>query len=282
MTGGGGGRDDGYALLVAVVAMAALAMLAASFVGSSRANLDLAAARIQQAKLQAAADAGVIMAVRAMSMTARERRWTPDGQPHRLFFDGSALTVRVEDERGKIDLNTIDGDEARTMFAAVGIEGQALDSLTDAFLDWRDPDDVVRPHGAERDYYAPLGRIPRNGPLRSIDELLEIRGMTPLLLNRLRPAVSVIGAEGEGFDERYAQPLALRVMGTSELTIAERERELAGEREALPLNAADNFVGRGMTIRVEVSDRAGGRFGKTVIVQLTGKHDHPFLVRSYV
>lgn len=281
MKGGRSGAEDGYALLAAVIAMAVLSALAAGLIASSGANLDLAAARIQRARLKAAADAGVVLAVRAVSMTARERRWLPDGRPHHLLFDGAELIVRVEDERGKINLNGIDGAEARAMFAAVGVEGDDLDALTDAFLDWRDPDDDARPHGAEKAYYAPLGRAPRNGPFRSIDELLEIRGMSPALLARLRPAVSVIGAEGEGFDERYAQPLALRVMGTSEVAIAERERELAGEREAPTLNAADNLIGRGMTIRVDARDTAGGRFVEAVIVQLTGRRDRPFLVRGY-
>lgn len=274
------GGEDGYALLVAVIAMAVLAGLAIGLTATARTHLDLAAARIERARLKADADAGVVLAVRALAMTGRERRWIPDGRPHSLVFDGASLVVRIEDERGKIALNEIDEKEVRAMFAALGVEGDALDALTDAFLDWRDPDNEVRPHGAEAAYYAPLGRKPRNGPLRSLDEMLEIRGMTRALFARLRPAASVVGAEGEGFDERYAQPLALEAMGSSAVAIAEREREVAGDREALPLNAADDLVGRGMMVRVDARNKAGERFAESVVIQLTGRHERPYVVRA--
>jgi general secretion pathway protein K len=271
--------EEGYALLVAVLAMALIAVLAAGIIASTRGTLDVAGAERQRARLEAAADAGVVLAVRGLSMTERERRWAPDGR-HRLRFGGIDLDVALEDERGKIPLNAIDDTQARRMFEAAGARDEVLDAVTDAFLDWRDPDGDPRPHGAEAAAYGGLGRGPRNGPLRSVDELGDVRGVTPAMLSRLRPAVTVIGAEGEGFDERYAHPLALGVMGVGAASAIEREREIAGERPVLPLQAVESLVGRGITIRIVAQDGQGGRYRKAMIIQLTGRRDPAYLVRA--
>lgn len=51
----------------------------------------------------------------------------------------------------------------------------------DALLDWFDGDNVPREQGAEVDYYAGLDPSygPTNGPVDTIAELLEVRGITP-------------------------------------------------------------------------------------------------------
>jgi len=56
--------------------------------------------------------------------------------------------------------------------------------IADSILDWIDTDDQTRDSGAESDYYANLQPPykPKNGPLTTIDELLLVRGVTPLLL----------------------------------------------------------------------------------------------------
>jgi type II secretory pathway component PulK len=56
--------------------------------------------------------------------------------------------------------------------------------LADAILDFIDEDDDPRPAGAESDYYQSLTPPYRakNGPIRSLDELLLVSGVTPRLL----------------------------------------------------------------------------------------------------
>lgn len=54
------------------------------------------------------------------------------------------------------------------------------DSLVDAILDWRDPDDEPRQDGAERQWYvAHKATPPRNASFGSMRELLLVRGVTP-------------------------------------------------------------------------------------------------------
>ncbi|MCA9166440.1 MAG: general secretion pathway protein GspK [Planctomycetales bacterium] len=53
-----------------------------------------------------------------------------------------------------------------------------------AILDWLDADDTPREYGAEIDYYSSLSPpySPANGPIKTIEELLLVRGVTPDLL----------------------------------------------------------------------------------------------------
>jgi DNA uptake protein ComE-like DNA-binding protein len=83
------------------------------------------------------------------------------------------------------------------------------DEISDAILDWIDPDDTPRANGAESDFYESLspGYAPRNGPPVTIEELLLVRGVTPELLFGLDaaamglvPASSVADGNIEGVD----------------------------------------------------------------------------------
>ncbi len=58
------------------------------------------------------------------------------------------------------------------------------EDVADAILDWLDEDEDTRPYGAESDYYSTLATpySASNGPLRSVEELLLVRGVTPSLL----------------------------------------------------------------------------------------------------
>lgn len=58
------------------------------------------------------------------------------------------------------------------------------ESLADAILDYIDSDSTVRAYGAESAYYQGLAMpyYAKDGPLESLDELLMVRGVTPMLL----------------------------------------------------------------------------------------------------
>lgn len=54
--------------------------------------------------------------------------------------------------------------------------------LADAILDFIDQDDTTRQYGAEAEYYSGMNRRAKNGPLHTLDELLQVRGVTNKLL----------------------------------------------------------------------------------------------------
>lgn len=111
------------------------------------------------------------------------------GVPFQPFND-AVMECSIADEYGKLNLNALFGRRSESGQADQTLEQTlrylftergAEDDVTDAILDWLDPDDDPRPLGAEYDYYQSL-ETPytcKNGPMTSVEELLLVRGMTP-------------------------------------------------------------------------------------------------------
>lgn len=88
------------------------------------------------------------------------------------------------DETTRLNVNllrTIDQRIAKQLLLALP---EMNEQIADAILDWLDEDDKPRDYGAEADDYRALGSLsmPRNGPIKSLSELLKVRGVTPRLL----------------------------------------------------------------------------------------------------
>jgi general secretion pathway protein K len=275
--------DRGYAMVAAVAGIAAFAMIAFQTLAANRGAIASVTGQIENARLAAAADAGVAAAIYGLSIPDPKQRWTIDGRVRVVQFGGMALQIFVEDEHGKIPINRLNEDQVRQMFAAAGVSGKPLDTLVDCFEDWQDEDDDKRPDGAEAPDYLPLGIKPRNGDIRTVGEMAVIKGMNEALYERLAPSLTVFFGETGSFSVENAQPLALAVLsGTSVNSpdVIERERELAGEKPALDTGAPPiNLTGRPLTIRVSVRDAMGGAFVRDTIVELTGNKVTPFWIR---
>lgn len=84
--------------------------------------------------------------------------------------------LRAEPLGTRLDINAADSAAIARLVRAAAPDADAV-SLTAALLDWRDADQVERPDGAERAWYAASGRVlPRDGPFRAREELRLVRG----------------------------------------------------------------------------------------------------------
>jgi len=179
-------------VLAAVLVVAALAAtVAVSVLFMMRAEVGAEAARSRSEQAYNAAMSGMQF---AMLLVAGSRDdptvWydNPDILKNRLVFDDGSdqwyFTVYADnqqdkehsrfgltDEASKLNLNEADEETLRRMPALPG-------ELVDALLDWRDQDGETRSEGAEQDYYDTLPQpyTVRNGPLRTIEEALLIKG----------------------------------------------------------------------------------------------------------
>ena len=214
------------------------------------------------------------MALAQLTAPDPNARWDLSDTPHALTFRGAALTVVVEDERGKIPLNTMTPSQVSAMFQAAGAPPARATALTDAFLDWRDPQRAgrkTRPTGP-----------PRPGGFLSIFELRDLEGMDEALFARLEPEVTVSNGD-TGFDAAHAGLLALQVMqgadaGSVRGIEARRERE--GQRTALTTTLAEDPHARAVTIAVTAQDATGDRAKRRYLVELTGAAARPYVVRQ--
>jgi general secretion pathway protein K len=126
-----------------------------------------------------------------------------DGKPTLCFLQGVAVAVAIEDESGKIDLNSATPQILKALFSGLGAQTGEASALADAILNFRappanslgadkgDPDDPARPFG------------PKHAPFATTLELDQVAGVDPTLfslINRLttvysyRPGVNVKAA----------------------------------------------------------------------------------------
>ncbi|MCF4164781.1 general secretion pathway protein GspK [Zavarzinia compransoris] len=284
----GGERGRGFALPAAIVGVAAFALVALAMVDWGRGVGALLQARVTAARLSAAADSGLALAIHGAALRDPRRRWARDGKPRALTFDGIAVTVVIEDERAFVPLNAISGPVLRALLAYVGAGGARLDGLAAALGDWIDADDETRPGGAERAAYAAAGLAPRNGPIREAGELAVLKGMDRALLDRLLPLISLVPRADQAMvDGRWAKPEIMAIMaimagaGPEDLEAMIRARkadpapeaDTPGEREPLDL----------VMIRITVEARLGpdAVARRRAVIEFTGDPARPYWVRSF-
>jgi DNA uptake protein ComE-like DNA-binding protein len=79
----------------------------------------------------------------------------------------------VLDEAGKLNINTATKDQ---LMALPYME----EGIAESMIDWRDGDDEPQPQGAEAGYYEnlPIAYKIRNGPFKTVRELLQVKGIT--------------------------------------------------------------------------------------------------------
>lgn len=212
------GRDErGIALLMVIWIFMVLSVLSAEF---SRAMRDDAIATqnlAEEVQARGVAIAGVNRAIYRL-LHARQNQtddddpdaidadapppWLPDGRWHDEPYWAGTYGVRMIDEGGRISLNRADEALLRKVFETLGMKADEQEEIVDAIIDWRDSDDLHRLHGAEDEYYMKLPEPyhAKNGRFDSVDELLQVRGITRELFLGKRE-------RGMGGDDAPAIPL---------------------------------------------------------------------------
>jgi general secretion pathway protein K len=162
-----------------------------------------------------------------------------DGRWQNEEFGAGGYWVRVNDEGGKINLNQVDEAALRQTFTNIGFDVERSETLTDAILDWRDTDPLVRLHGAESDYYLtlPIPYPAKDGPFDTLDELLLVRGVTPALFyGGLRDLFTVYSGGGRGTTNLLtAGPLVLQAVLGIDAAAAQDLVQRRGESNAMDL-----------------------------------------------
>ena len=268
-------------MIAAIVGVAAFGFIAFQLIAQDRGVLAEVRGEEEQAKLVAACNAGLYQAIAGLANPDVTQRWGIDGRARIGSFNGVALAITVEDERGKIPLNGIIEEEVRQLFQMAGATGTQLNTLTDSFEDWQDVDSTPRPSGAEAPAYAGMGYKPRNAGFHTVAEMRMLKGMTDDIYARVAPATTVFFGESGGFSEQTSQVLALEVLGEegpSSLEVIQRQQQLAGNVPVPQTLAKVSLVARTLTVRVEAR-RAGAYMKRSAIVELTGNAADPYWLR---
>src|SRR5579862_7890013 len=138
----------GIALVAVLWVVMLLAVVAASVVTETHSEYRATRNVTSVAVAEAIADAAIYRAAADLLQAPTQRRWPSDGTPGRFAFEGRTVTLSIQDELGRIDLNYAPDELLAGLFRSVGLKAEQSDALVDAIGDWRDEDDLHRLHGA--------------------------------------------------------------------------------------------------------------------------------------
>jgi len=274
-------REHGFAMVAAVAAVGAFAFISFEVLAADRGVISSVSDRIEQARLAAAADAGMMMAIHGLGQEDASQRWAIDGRSRELVFRGIDLLVTVRDERGKAPLDGLNPAQSRALFEGAGASGDRVDALVDELRDFQsaDDDETVTPvaPNAQGLAAAPV----RHGGFRVVGDLMSLKDMDADLYSRVAPAVTVFFEESGPFEPSHAIPLAAATMSATEDESPEEvqlQQSVDDERPEQTI-VDDNLIGRTLTVNVIARGPGGAQTHRMAIVELTGSKTTPYWVR---
>jgi len=258
-------RQRGMALLLVLLVVVLLTTLLTEFAFSTLVDLRLAETFRDSTRAYYLAKGGV----NAGSMLLKQDRNHHDsldeiwhqGVTDYPVGDGT-VTIRIEDLGGKLAINslvvdnnpqTVVIDRFYRFFSALELPPPADPAeLTAALIDWLDSDDdtfreirtgerSLPVSGAESPYYQSLTPAYRckNGPLHTLDELVNVKGFTPEVIQRISPYLAVNGDHKININTAGLEIL----MALSPLVDRSMAQKIADYRAATPIDSLAQLEG---------------------------------------
>lgn len=244
-------KRRGFALLIVLWTLVPVSVLFLTLSGVARTDGRLAFNLRDAAKLQAAADGGINTAlfglVRATSATA----------PLRLKIGDATVIVRITSLGGLVNPNNATADLLRALLQRAGADPGRATQLALAIVDWRTPGQTPQLNGAKSAQYrsAGLDYGPPGAPFETVGELRDVLGMTPDLLEIVRPALTLFTDRPP--DPALAPPLVRAALSDLGVTGRPVDNGNVFRLDAEALAADGSRALRTATVRLGPS--AGGR-----------------------
>ncbi|MEM8834392.1 MAG: hypothetical protein AAGD00_01100 [Planctomycetota bacterium] len=192
-----------------------------------------------------------------VGLPTRAFEWQPPGRSERV-------RVRLYDPAAQLRINSTGEEQLVRYLEERGQPASDARRIAQEILDWRDADDTPRPDGFDGDEYEPFGVEPRNGPIKSLDELLFLPSIDADLLDALRTDLS-LGEGREVHAGSASRAVLMSVRGMTEqiadAIIAQRSSGTLSETELdtlVPPNMDD--------VRKRLRAKPGGVIGMEIEV----------------
>jgi general secretion pathway protein K len=309
--------ERGFAMIAVLLVLALIGLLGAEFAYSMRLEARaarnykdtlmagyLAEAAVQNAVREIAGQAAYVTEAEDGALTFYTRDRTMASSTLAVASPGGVLlplkrlareevplgdgkySYRITDEMARLDINNTPPARLDRLLQLMDIEKPQRDTIVDSIQDWRDENGEHRLSGAESDDYylqLPVPYRARDGNLESINELLQIKGITPELFRGTaeRPALAdVVTVFGRGnVNINTASKLVLSTLGLSDAEIIEIQ---ATRREIPYFTVPPRFTNRGLAAesRIYRIEAVGLLDGKpharlTAIVETGGDLNRP-------
>lgn len=247
-------RQSGFALLAVIWTLGLITLLGMVAIVGARYRIKTFSSFTAVAAAEVAAESAVNLAISA-SLTAPPEQTVRF--PLRCRLPGGELaTITIEDEAGKVDLNTATPDVLMRLFSAL-----TGDQSAGALI----ASNVIAFHKRQ----AQDERTPTAGPAEprftTVMQLDQVRGMSPQLFRAALRHVTVrSGRPAPDIDA--ASPVLLKLLDI------EPKQAPAGR----PL-----IAGGSMTIRADINASNGTRFIREALVTLDVANGRPFVIREW-
>ncbi|HUM15633.1 MAG TPA: hypothetical protein VL086_08090 [Candidatus Nitrosotalea sp.] len=285
--------ERGFVLLAVLLVLTLLAVIVIEFAVSARLEASMVRVYRDGVVAQHLAEAGVQQALREITSPSQVVALGDEGQVvfyralpgqttptrlpalprHRVALGAGEFSYRIADEGGRLGINGAAPARLDRLLAALAVDRDQRDVITDSLQDWRDANDLHRLHGAESDFYLklPVPYRARNGNLQDAAELLQIRGVTPELYFGAadRPGLGdLVTAMAVGsVNINTAAPAVLKAFGLSDAEITDVVQHRArGPYPSVPAR----FAGRGLTVgssvfRIDAEGRVAGQSRRRIV-----------------
>ncbi len=172
-------NNKGLVLVTVLWITVVLTVIVAVLGRQSRLDTKVCRARLEGVRCKWASRAGIEKAIGILNEDTRESDclidlWSDNEEDFNdIYLQNCWFTVKVVDEASKLNINTVTKGQLLAL-------PEMLEEIADAIIDWRDEDDTPSTGGAESGYYENLqfAYMARNGPLRTIRELLLVKDVT--------------------------------------------------------------------------------------------------------
>lgn len=183
------GPERGFAILIVLWTLVLVGLIVTHMITTARQETRLASNLRTEAELGAIADGGVYQAVFHV-MDKSAAHWAADGVPHRSAGGLGTLDIRIRSEAGKVNLNTAPVELLSALLHETEMPQGSADAVAANVVAWRSPAGQARPMAAA---YRQAGRgyTPPNAPFESVAELGDVLGVTPEMLRRLTPFLTI-------------------------------------------------------------------------------------------
>ena len=257
----GRARAGGFILVATLWILAAFAVLAATAmlnVGRSVRILPILDDGLDRELLTSAA-----LELTAGQIAGYEAIDRPSHGAFAFRLAGAAVEVDYASESGRIDLNMASPALIKGLLKAVGVPDDAVGDHAARILAWRGSFSQPKQDVEEDALYRAAGVVhrPRRGPFTSEDELGMVLGITPALVQRILPLVTIYSGSAE-VDVLQASPAviaALPGMTPEKLDAFLAKRSALDRRDVRAVIAALGGLGTGVSVLVSPTYRVSLR-----------------------
>jgi len=295
--------EQGFVLVAVLWLLAALALLVTIFTVHLSASVRAVSLNDSALKTEALVSAGVELAAYRLQLADEEKRarqqladkdkGTPEGAFH-VRLSGTDISVSFITEAARIDLNAAPKELLSGLLTVLGASDDDAKEGADRIVGWRtkaSPDNTTK----EDALYQAAGRAysPRQAPFAHVNELALVLGLTPALVERMMPYVTVFSGAA-GVDVMVAPPEVIAALpGMTPLKLKQflsDRGSLVDDTAAISAALGDQngganggaAAGKSQAYRIRVTLRFpdGRETASEVVIGLQAKDD-PYRVLSW-